>query len=75
MITIHGLTAGQIKLLDVMWRITDVQVYEEWKSALSEELQNLVDTLENLVKYELIEQDLQDYTQAEEVLKKFALQR
>jgi hypothetical protein len=73
MITIDGLTAGQVKLLDTMWSITDMQVYDEWKNALNEELQNMVDVLENLVKYELVEQDLQDYSQAQELLKKFAL--
>ena len=73
MITIDGLTAGQVKLLDIMWSITDIQVYDEWKSALNEELQDMVDVLENLVKYELVEQNLQDFTQANMVLKKFAL--
>jgi hypothetical protein len=73
MITIDGLTAGQVKLLDIMWSITDIQVYDEWKSALNEELQDMVDVLENLVRYELVEQDLQDFKQANEVLKKFAL--
>ena len=37
MITIDGLTAGQVKLLDIMWSITNIQVYDEWKSALNEE--------------------------------------
>jgi hypothetical protein len=73
MITIDGLTVGQVKLLDIMWSITDLQVYDEWKSALNEELQNMVDVLEKLVKYELVEQDLNDYSQARELLKKFVL--
>jgi hypothetical protein len=73
MITIDGLTAGQVKLLNIMWSINDIQVYDEWKSALNEELQDMVDVLENLVKYELVEQNLQDFTQANMVLKKFAL--
>ena len=73
MITIDGLTKGQVKLLDIMWSITDVQVYDEWKSALSEELQDMVDVLEKLVVYETLEEELQDFTQANEVIKKFAL--
>lgn len=73
MITIDGLDAGQVKLLDIMWSITDAEVYNEWKSALNEELQNMVDVLEDLLMYELAEQNLQDYSQAQEVLKKFAL--
>jgi hypothetical protein len=72
-ITIDGLTKGQVKLLDIMWSITDVQVYDEWKSALSEELQDMVDVLEKLVVYETLEEELQDFTQANEVIKKFAL--
>lgn len=73
MITIEGLTKGQVKLLDIMWSITDIEVYEEWKSSLSEELQDMVDVLEKLALYETLEQELQDFTQANEVLKKFAL--
>jgi hypothetical protein len=73
MITIDGLTKGQVKLLDIMWSITDIEVYDEWKSALSEELQDMVDVLEKLVVYETLEEELQDFTQANEVIKKFAL--
>jgi hypothetical protein len=73
MITIEGLTQGQVKLLDIMWSIYDIEVYDEWKSALSLELQDTVDVLEKLALYETLEQELQDFTQANEVLKKFAL--
>jgi len=73
MITIDGLTKGQVKLLDIMWSIHDIEVYDEWKSALSEELQDTVDVLEKLALYETLEEELQDFTQANEVLKKFAL--
>jgi hypothetical protein len=73
MITIEGLTQGQVKLLDIMWSIYDIEVYDEWKSALNEELQDMVDVLEKLVIYETLEEELQDFTQANKVLKKFAL--
>lgn len=73
MITIDGLTAGQVKLLDIMWGITDKHVYDEWKSALSEELQDMVDVLEKLVLYETLEETMQNFDQANSVLKKFAL--
>jgi hypothetical protein len=73
MITIDGLTKEQVKLLDIMWSIYDIEVYDEWKSALSEELQNTVDVLEKLALYETLEGELQDFTQANQVLKKFAL--
>ena len=73
MITIDGLTQQQVKLLDIMWSIYDIEVYDEWKSALNEELQDMVDVLEKLALYETLEQELQDFTQANKVLKKFAL--
>lgn len=73
MITIEGLTQQHVKLLDIMWSIYDIEVYDEWKSALSLELQDTVDVLEKLALYETLEQELQDFTQAQEVLKKFAL--
>ena len=73
MITIDGLTKKEVKLLDVMWSIQDAEVYDEWKSALSEQLQDLVDVLEKLVVYETLEEELQDFSDAQEVLKKFAL--
>lgn len=73
MITIDGLTKKEVKLLDIMWSIQDEQVYDEWKSALSEQLQDLVDVLEELVLYETLEEELQDFSEAQKVLKKFAL--
>jgi hypothetical protein len=73
MITIEGLTQQHVKLLDIMWSIYDIEVYDEWKSALSLELQDTVDVLEKLALYETLELELQDYTQANQVLKKFAL--
>jgi hypothetical protein len=73
MITIEGLTKQQVKLLDIMWSITDIEVYDEWKSALNEELQDMVDVLEKLATYEMLEPRLQDFDQANQVLKKFAL--
>jgi hypothetical protein len=36
-------------------------------------LQDTVDVLEKLALYETLEEELQDFTQANEVLKKFAL--
>jgi hypothetical protein len=73
MITIEGLTKQQVKLLDIMWSIHDIEVYDEWKSALSEQMQDMVDVLEKLASYEMLETKLQDFTQANEMLKKFAL--
>lgn len=76
MIQIEGLSKGEMKLLDVMWSIDNVEVYEEWKSALSLELQNLVTSLEQLVLMEHREQELDpECKDAKQLLKRFALQR
>lgn len=76
MIQIEGLTKGEMKLLDIMWSISDIQVYDEWKSALNLELQNLVTTLEQLVLMEHREQELDPQLKdAKEILKRFALQK
>lgn len=49
MITIDGLTKQQVNLLDTMWSIDSAVDYEEWKSGLSEQTMNTVDTLEQMV--------------------------
>jgi hypothetical protein len=76
MITINGLSKGQVKLLDIMWSINDLEVYEEWKCALNLELQDMVDVLEQMVILATLDEDaeaMQEYTEAQEVLSKFAL--
>jgi hypothetical protein len=76
MITINGLSKGQVKLLDIMWSINDTEVYEEWKSALNLELQDMVDVLEQMVILATLDEDaeaMQEYPEAQEVLSKFAL--
>jgi hypothetical protein len=76
MITINGLSKGQVKLLDIMWSINDLEVYEEWKSALNLELQDMVDVLEQMVILATLDEDaeaMQEYPEAQEVLSKFAL--
>jgi hypothetical protein len=76
MITINGLSKGQVKLLDIMWSINDLEVYEEWKCALNLELQDMVDVLEQMVILATLDEDaetMQEYPEAQEVLSKFAL--
>ena len=73
MITIEGVTKRQKRLLNIMWDIDSSEDYEEWKSGLSEELMNEVDTLETLLVYETIEQELQTFEDAKQLLSKFAL--
>jgi hypothetical protein len=72
-VTIEGVNKRQKRLLNIMWNIDSSEEYEEWKSGLSEELMNEVDTLETLLMYESIEEELQSFEDAKNVLSKFAL--
>lgn len=76
MITINGLTKAQVKLLDTMWELSDINEYENWKSSLSEKTMDTVDTLEQMVYLATIDketEELQEFTAAQEILNKFAL--
>jgi hypothetical protein len=72
-VTIEGVSKRQKRLLNIMWNIDSSEDYEEWKSGLSEELMNEVDTLETLIMYESIEEELQSFEDAKQLLSKFAL--
>lgn len=74
MITIDGLKPYQVKLLDLMWSINSPEEYEQFKSHLSEELMNEVDTLEQMIILATIDEEMEeDLTDAKEALSKFAL--
>jgi hypothetical protein len=73
MITISGLTAEQVDLLDIMWGLQDIHDYDNWKNSLSESTQNTVCCLEELVMIETLEQELHSVATAKALLKKFAL--
>jgi hypothetical protein len=72
-VTIEGVSKRQKRILNIMWNIDSSEDYEEWKSGLSEELMNEVDTLETLIMYESIEEELQSFEDAKQLLSKFAL--
>jgi len=72
MITIDNLTLHQINLLEIMWAIKDTEKYDIWKSNLSLEVMNEVETLEHLVLFASLD-EVQDLSAAKEVLSKFAL--
>lgn len=70
MISISGLTKQQVKLLDIIWNFPDVDQFEEWRSTLSLENAQLVDTLMELVRQEILEDMIDEkFTDAKEVLK------
>jgi transcriptional regulator of NAD metabolism len=74
MITIDGLKPYQVKLLDLMWSINNPEDYEEFKSQLSEDMMNEVDTLEQMIILATLDEEMpEDLTDAKEALSKFAL--
>jgi hypothetical protein len=70
MITIDGLTKGQVKLLDTMWDIDGYQEYMEWKDQLSTSTRREVEVLEQMVTLAEID-DVEDVELAKKVLAKF----
>jgi hypothetical protein len=74
MIEIDGLQPYQVKLLDLMWSINSDEEYENFKSSLSEDMMNEVDTLEQLLILATIDDEVTDnFDLAKEALSKFAL--
>lgn len=75
-IVIENLTDEQVNLLDVMWHIDSTDEFLAWYDSLDPADRDLADDLTRLVIMELHEKDLKeftDYSEANEVLKKFML--
>ena len=70
MITIDGLTKGQVKLLDTMWDIDGYQEYMEWKDQLSTSTRREVEVLEQMITLAEID-EVEDVELAKKVLAKF----
>ncbi len=76
MITINNLTPYQVEMLDHMWSLETEEEFFEWYNLLDEEDQILADGLQQMIILESMEEVLDnDYKDAKEALKKFALQR
>jgi predicted component of viral defense system (DUF524 family) len=77
MIEINNLTPYQVEMLDHMWSLDTMEEYFDWYNLLDEEDQKLAESLQHMVILatvdEMIEQT--NYKDANNVLKKFALQR
>ena len=74
MITIDGLTKRQVELLDTMWELDSPEEYETWKSGLSENTMNMVDSLEQMVILATLDQEvenLSNFDEAAAVLSKY----
>ena len=77
MIQIENLTPYQVEMLDIMWSLETQEEYETWYDLLDEDDQKLADTLQRMVILASFDEmvDATKYTDAKQVLKKFALQR
>lgn len=72
-IRIENLTQYQVDLLDIMWAIDDESEFFEWYHNLDREDQVLADDLMRLLVMEMREEELEDLSEAQAVLKKFML--
>lgn len=78
MIQINNLTEYQVEMLDHMWSLDTEEEYFEWWNLLDEEDQRLADSLQQMVILASADQVLDkdnEYKDAKDYLKKFALQR
>ena len=77
MIQIENLTPYQVEMLDIMWSLETQEEYETWYDLLDDDDQKLADTLQRMVILASFDEmvDATKYTDAKQVLKKFALQR
>ena len=57
---IHGLTARQIEMLDIMWSMEELEDVEEWVSTLSEKEQKISEVLMQMVVLESYEGMLEE---------------
>ena len=75
MIEINGLTKYQVDMLDHMWSLDSEEEYLTWYNLLDEKDQELADVLMRMIILAEIDnsQEVEDTTEAQEVLKKFVL--
>lgn len=69
---IEGLTKAQVALLDKMWAIDGFAEYMEWKSNLDTKTLRMVETFEELLLLQDIDQ-VDDLTESKNVIKGFLL--
>jgi hypothetical protein len=75
-ITINGLTDKQVAMLDIMWGLGSQEGFNDWVSTLSTDDRELAEQLYWLLLIEIAESDTdEDYTEANEVLKAFMLNK
>jgi len=72
-ITIHGVTKRQKRILNIMWNLDSEEDYFEWYNSLDEELQKEAELLQRMIIMAELDNEVNDTTDAKELLKKFAL--
>lgn len=72
-ITIHGVTKRQKRMLNIMWNLDSEEDYFEWYNSLDEELQKEAELLQRMIIMAELDNQVNDTTDAKELLKKFAL--
>lgn len=74
-INIENLTPEQKEMLEFMWsEIETLEDYEQWFACLDESQQEQAVVLQRLIILEMMEELLEDTSQAKNYLKKFQLQ-
>jgi uncharacterized protein YukE len=72
-VTIHGVTKRQKRMLNIMWNLDSEEDYFEWYNSLDEELQKEAELLQRMIIMAELDNQVNDTTDAKELLKKFAL--
>lgn len=72
-IQIENLTPEQIEMCDIMWSFETADEYLTWYECLDEAEQRQADVLQRLIILESMEEMLNNFADARQVLKKFML--
>lgn len=73
-LTIHGLTAEQVELLEILWQFEELEDVEAWKEELDPATQHQVELLIRMVILAMTDDIMtEDTSQACEYLQKFRL--
>ena len=72
-IKIHGVSKRQKRMLNIMWNLDSEEDYFEWYNSLDENLQKEAELLQRMIIMAELDNQINDTTDAKELLKKFAL--
>jgi hypothetical protein len=71
MITIDGLTKEQVRMLDEMWALDTMEEMSEWMENVPEHKRQMVELLQEMLILASIDEDLEELSDATQVLDKF----